>query len=97
MNTVTINSNDYIGSDANVTESADLIANEATRQLKTGARVVVSVKGVRGVSSSFFNVIFAAVSEVLGSNPDRFSVTTDTATQRMIFQRSWDAFFKSRA
>jgi hypothetical protein len=97
MNTVTINSNDYIGSHANVTESAALIANEATRQLKAGARVVVSVKGVRGVSSSFFNVIFAAVSDVLGGNPDRFSVATDTATQRMIFQRSWDAFFKPRA
>jgi hypothetical protein len=95
MPSITLNSVDFIKPDRPVVESAELIAAEASRLLSSGASVILSVRGVRGVSSSFFNVILSAVAESLGNDfsESRFEVDTETATQRMVLQRSWDAFF----
>lgn len=99
MNTAKINSKDYIDDTKSVVECAGLIASEASRLLMSGANVVVSVRGVRGVSSSFFNVILSAVAEVLRHDfgNGRFQVETETDTQRMVFQRSLAAFFPPKS
>lgn len=91
MDTAKINSKDFIDDHKSVVECAGLIADEATRLLKSGVNVVVSV---RGVSSSFFNVILSAVAEVLQNDfrNGRFDVETETAAQQMVFQRSLAAF-----
>ena len=94
MDAAKINSKDFIDDRRPVVESAGLIATEASRLLRGGASVVVSVCGVRGVSSSFFNVILSVVSEELHGDfsAGRFNVETDTATQRMVYQHSLNAF-----
>lgn len=96
MNTITIHSKDFIDESRAVTDSAAAIAQIVADSLQNGASVVVSVRGVRGVSSSFFNIIFAAAARVLNGDAGRFSVITDTPTQELIYRRSWDAFFKPR-
>ena len=98
MNTVRLNSKDFVDDGLSVVESASRIAAEASRLLRSGSNVVVSVHGVRGVSSSFFNVILAAVADALLSEGSaaRFQVETETITQRTIYQRSFDAFFPGR-
>lgn len=98
MSTVRLNAKDFIDTDASVVQSAASIAAEASRLLATGDDVVISVHGVRGVSSSFFNVILSAVAQVVRDhvNTGRFSVETETATQKFIYQRSFDAFFPTK-
>jgi len=97
-NLVRIVAKDFVDDTRPVIESAALIAAQAAALLRQGSQVVISVHGLRGVSSSFFNVVLAGVADVLG--PDlvngRFSVDTETVTQRMIFERSLDAFRQPR-
>ncbi|MFN0131779.1 MAG: STAS-like domain-containing protein [Phycisphaerales bacterium] len=98
MNSVQINAKDLIDPAGSVVGSATRIGNEAARHLRTGAPVVISLHGVRGVSSSFFNVIFSLVAEVLRNdfNDQQFRVDTETATQRLVYMQSRDAFLRSR-
>lgn len=88
-----INTRDYVDGSQSVVDSASQVADEVSRRLNNGQNVVLSVRGVRGVSSTFFNVILNAVAQVLGTGfaSDRFSVETDTETQEMIYRRSLEA------
>lgn len=97
MDAVKINAKDYVDERRPVVECAGLVAQEAVRQLLAGAGVIVSVHGVRGVSSSFFNVILSAVADVLKGDfsEGRFTVETETASQRLVYQRSFQAFTSS--
>jgi hypothetical protein len=94
MNAVVINAKDFIDDTMSVVDCAMRIAAEATRHLRSGGRVVVSIKGVRGVSSSFFNVILSAVADTLHNDlsEQRFDVECDTPTQRLVYTRSLAAF-----
>ncbi len=94
MDAVKINARDFVDESRPVVDSAMAVAQEAARQLRGGACVVVSVRGVRGVSSSFFNVILSVVAEVLRNDfsDNRFDVETETPTQRMVYARSFSAF-----
>ena len=91
---ISIDAASYAQDDRPVLECAERVAVETHRILATGANVVVSVRGLRGVSSSFFNVILAKVAASLPAQSiaTRFSVDTDTETQRFIFERSLQAF-----
>lgn len=94
MDVTKIDAKGFVDEARPVVECAELVAEEVSRLLRTGACVVLSVRGVRGVSSSFFNVVLSAVAEALGSDfgGGRFDVETETKTQRMIYQRSLQAF-----
>lgn len=96
MDAVKINAKDFVDPTRPVIECASRVANDAARLLRSGATVIVSVVGVRGVSSSFFNVILSAVAEALSNDfsDGRFSVETETPTQTLVFKRSLDAFAK---
>lgn len=89
-----IEAKDFIRESRPVVECAADLSHEVVRQLRAGASVVVSVHGVRGVSSSFFNVLLKEVGAELGGNfgSGRFDVDLETATQRMIYERSRAAF-----
>jgi hypothetical protein len=97
MNTVTIHSKDFVVLDRPVVDCARVIGQEASRFLRSGAKVVVSVRGIRGVSSSFFNVILAAVADATAGviDADRFVVETETETQRIVYERSLTALRES--
>ncbi len=97
IDTVRICASDHIDPTRPVVESAELIAKAVAAHLGAGANVVLSVAGVRGTSTSFFNVILAMVGDVLKGAfaSGRFRVETDTPTQKMVFDRSWKARAKA--
>lgn len=99
MNTVVIDAKRFIDESASVIDSAMRIGLEALGPLRAGQDVIVSVRGVRGVSSSFFNVLLATVSSELGAGTgrSRLTVDTETRTQAMVWDRSKAAFDKDRA
>ena len=93
MDAVKINAKDFIDESKPVIDAANAIGAKAAAQLRAGGSVIVSVLGVRGVSSSFFNVILSAVAPILHNDfsDERFVVETETKTQSMILKRSIDA------
>lgn len=85
---------DFIDESETVVDSAARIAARVRLGLVGGGAVTLSLLGVRGASSSFFNVILATVSEVLHNDfsGGRFEIETDSPTQKLVYQRSLDAF-----
>lgn len=90
MDAAIINAKDFIDESRPVIDAARAIGDQAAAILRTGASVVVSVHGVRGVSSSFFNILLSCVSDPLKNDfsDGRFAVQTETKTQDMIYRRS---------
>lgn len=99
MQSAKINAIDFVDPSQPVVDSASKVGIEVARLLRAGSNVLVSVRGVRGVSSSFFNVILSAVAEALNGDwdPARFDVDTDTPTQRMIYLRSLNSFARAKS
>lgn len=96
MDPVKLLAKDFIQHNRPVVECAVKLAAEVERLLASGQNVVVSVHGVRGVSSSFFNVILSAIDRTIP--PDqvdvRFKMNLETVTQRLVYQRSLEAWRK---
>ena len=94
MDAVTIRVKDFVEESRSVVDCAAAVGLEAARQLRSGAAVIVSVRGVRGVSSSFFNVVLSTVAPALQNDfsEGRFSVDAETDTQALVYQRSLAAF-----
>lgn len=80
----------FVEPSATIVDTAELVATATLAELTGGNTVVVSFCGVRGVTSSFFNVLLARVlarhgKEVLdGALRMRF----DSRAQEMMFNRS---------
>ena len=89
----TINTLDHLDPSRPVTETAEVVAGAVLRGLDSGGSVTVSVRGVCGVPSSFFNVILKAVQQHVGGrvDPARLGFEFDSKLQEMIYQRSLDA------
>ncbi|MCA9287702.1 MAG: hypothetical protein KDA05_03905 [Phycisphaerales bacterium] len=89
---------DFVEQEGSVVESAARIGQRVAQALRAGHRVVLCLRGVRGVSSSFFNVVLASVSEATSGDvaSDRFVVETDSQTQRMVYERSLQAYISMR-
>lgn len=77
-----------------VIDAAHTIGSLVATRLAAGDDVVIALRGVRGVSSSFFNVVIAAAFDVIGTaiGSERLLVETDNRTQREVFERSLTAF-----
>jgi hypothetical protein len=90
----TIKATDYVDPSESVVDCANRIATAVASRLQAGENVVVSVHDLRGVSSSFFNVILTRVTRTLGPQwtEERFAVDCETKTQRTIYLRSLSAF-----
>jgi hypothetical protein len=99
MNRVTITAADHTSDEKPVVECAGRIADLVAAALRQGNRVTISFRGVRGASSSYFNVILAAAVGVVGNKviDDFLSVETETATQLTVYERSLAAFKVSGA
>lgn len=93
MDATVINAKDFIDEKKPVVDAAAQVGDSAAAVLRAGGSVVVSVEDVRGVSSTFFNVILSRVAPVLRNDfgDGRFEVQTGNKTQALIYQRSLDA------
>jgi len=96
MATVTVKASDFVNPNGSVVDCAQMVAAEVASALRSGDNVRVSVRGLRGVSSSFFNVILATVGDAIGSQltDARFDVETETEVQKLVYRRSLEAFMK---
>ena len=72
-------------------DTAESLADAVIRSLADdGTTVLISVKGLLGVSSSFFNLVFQMVLDQLGPNAvrDRIDFQTTSQVQMSIIDRS---------
>ena len=92
-----LNASEYIASNQELVASALLLADAIVSTLQNSVRVVVELKNLRSVSSSYFNVLLTSVAEQCGvaSLRSRLLFKFSSTAQQEIFQRSFDAVLRS--
>jgi hypothetical protein len=75
-----------------IVDSAARLADEVTRQLESHETISIDLRGMRGLSSSYFNLLLQRVMSV--TTPDAFSQRVtflfDSAAQEQVYQRCLD-------
>ena len=81
-----------------IVDSATRLAEAVVSSLRSGGSVIVSLRGVRGITSSFANVILQRVVEEFGPEAvkDRLRFQTDSETQERVLARSLQALEQLR-
>ncbi|MBI5851040.1 MAG: STAS-like domain-containing protein [Planctomycetes bacterium] len=92
-----IRSIDYCNPDDRIVDSAQRVAAAVIAACGTTDVVTVSMDGVLGASSSFFNVLLSDVVASLGPEAigTRVRLTGLTRTQQAVFERSRQAVLRS--
>ena len=89
---------DYWRATDPIVETAQRVADAAAEVLARHGSVTVSLRGLRGISSSFANVLLQRLVSELG--PDRLEslvhFETDNAAQADVVKRSLEAVRQSR-
>lgn len=90
---VVILASDYWRASESIVDGAARLAEAVVLALKSARTVTVSLRGVRGVTSSFANVVLQRVAEAHGpaSMRERLLFETDSEAQRQVLSRSMDA------
>lgn len=92
----TIEAKGFVDPTGEIVASAARLADEVVRQLAVHEVVTVNLRQMRGLSSSYFNVLLQRVSGVtsISEFPRRVRFIFDTSAQEVVFKRSLD--FASR-
>lgn len=87
---------DHVDSEGSVVRSGMLFADAVLRKLDAGQVVTASFKGLRGASSSYFNVFLRRIEEACGLAEIHQHIVVEfgTSVQKMVFDRSFDAMRK---
>lgn len=87
----------FVAPDRGVVDSAKQLAGMVINALNSSPKVIVSLSGIRGLSSSFFNTLLSDVASVHGVSSlyDRLDFAFDSNAQKMIFDRSFAAVTRS--
>jgi hypothetical protein len=90
VNSNVIQALDYCPPEASPVDSAERLAQQVLESIRAGRSVVISMDGVLGASSSFFNVIFAKLRDSVGNQVAREQLSFDGLgpTQRLVESRS---------
>lgn len=88
---------EYCGDEVGVVDSAGRVAAAILAAAETEPVVTVSMAGLSGIPSSFFNVILGDVAAVMGVEQlaSRLVVTGLSAFQSRIFERSLSALSRT--
>ncbi|MCC6423353.1 MAG: hypothetical protein IT447_07715 [Phycisphaerales bacterium] len=80
----------FIEANGSIVASAELLAKEIVIQLTDHKVVMVDLSQMRGLSSSYFNVLLQRVGDAitLAEFPQRVRLQFDTAAQEQVFNRS---------
>jgi len=83
---------EFVDPSGNIVGSAMLLANEVVRQLHSADAVTIDLSGMRGLSSSYFNVVIHEVlpSTGLADFERRVRLRFDTEAQAQVFARSYE-------
>lgn len=80
---------EHSGSSRTLVDTAEDVAALVLAQMETGRMAFVSLEGLRGVASSFFNVILDGVVARWGlAGLDRLEFRCETPTQASVLERS---------
>lgn len=76
-----------------IVENAEILAAEVVKRLSTGAAVSVSLVGLRGITTSYFNLVLRRIVKSIGfeSLSERVTFEFDSSLQRLIYERSLQA------
>ena len=89
--TVRIIATEYLDADGSVVRSGVAVADAALNALETSEVVIVSLEGLKGASSSYFNVFLRRIEEGCGLAEIREHIQLEFGSkiQEMIFERSF--------
>lgn len=84
---------DHLDPDGSVVRSGVALADAAIRALEKGGSVSISLRGLKGASSSYFNVFLRRIEEAcgLGEIGRDIHLEFDSSVQEMIYQRSFES------
>lgn len=95
---VTIKASQWVAPQRAVTDSAEDTAHAIVEQLRAGNSVEVDLTDVRGVPSSYFNLILIRIAEAHGlPTLERVTFRFASAVQRTTYERSAHAVRESFA
>ncbi len=99
MNEVAFQAADFTDPDENMVQSAERLASAILDKLADQEKVIVSLRGMRGVSSSYFNVLLRSVATSFGAAAlkDRISFLFDSFAQELVYERSLKSFSEEDA
>jgi hypothetical protein len=94
-----VEAKNYLDPEGSIVVSAALLADVVLGKLNAGEDVTISLLGLRGLPSSYFNTILLPLVEAVGiaAVRQRVRFQIESEVQRQVFQRSLDAVAKSVA
>lgn len=86
----TIQAVNHLTPDGSVVDSARALATEIAGQVKAGASVTVDFRGIRGATTSYFNMLLRDLLQSLGHTTleQRVAFSFASALQSELFDRS---------
>ena len=93
---VEIRAADFIHPDGLIVASGEMLARKVIEVLRTGEKVLIQLRGLPGISSSYFNVLLLMVQAEVGPDAlDRLQWDLVWPIQRQIYERSLEAARKA--
>lgn len=88
--TTSISATDCLDPDGSVVRSGVAVADAALKALEENDVVIVSLQGLKGASSSYFNVFLRRIEEGCGLSEigEHIQLEFDSKIQKMVFERS---------
>jgi hypothetical protein len=73
-----------------IVDTAQAVGEMVAKELRRGSSVVVSLRGVRGASSSFFNVLLRLAQDASDGTLDhaRLAFDFENQVQRLVYEKS---------
>jgi len=95
--TTVLDASNYIDPKDSVVASAVMLADAVVDALVTREAVIVDLRGLRSVSSSYFNMLLSCVARRSGIEAvrTRLGFEFSSMAQKSIFDRSFDAVLRS--
>ncbi len=93
---IEIRAADHVDPGGLIVRSGELLARKVIESLHGNAAVRVDLKGLPGISSSYFNILLRLVYDEAGSAAvDRVQMVFVSPLQKQIFERSLEAIRQS--
>lgn len=88
-----IAASDHLDPDGSVVKSGFMLADAAVKAIEEHGRVRISLKGLKGAPSSYFNVFLSRIEEQCGLAEigDHVLLEFGSKVQEMVFRRSFES------
>lgn len=85
-----LRASDFWRPSESIVDGAERLAEAAVAALRLHRRITISLSGVRGVTSSFANVLLLRILQEIGTTAisERVTFETDSEAQKQVLERS---------